>query len=421
MTLVPFGRVVGVPVASELPWRYGTAGRIARVTTQDDALATARTAAPGLAPSNWKDSSAPRLNGVPLALDRTEFNRSLAILPDTSAVLLGTDTHLRLFSTRDARQIAAVAVPAAAWAVTVNAAGTVAVAALLDGTLRWYGLSHDAPLDPRVALFAHADGTRWVMFTPEGLFDHTDRGGKDLVGVHLNRNRDQQPEWTSFSQAYRALYSPAAVRARLAGDAAASRARLAELGDLRARLARQPAVDIAELCVPLADGTCAALDPHAAALPRLPAQTGRLRIGVQLADRGLGIGAIDAFVNDRNAGRFTAPAQDGGKASTTIDVPLDPGQNSVQLRVYDRSDTVFAETTPLELTTADSGAAEHGRLFVLEVGIGHFAAATLAVSYGVADAESFVGKKANEMGFINFVFPRNELKQGTIKLAQKLM
>ena len=158
---------------------------------------------------------------MPLVLDRAEYSRSLAILPDTSAVLLGTDTHLRLFSTRDAHQIAAVAVPAAAWAVTVNAAGTVAVAALLDGTLRWYGLSRDAPLDPRVALFAHADGTRWVMFTPEGLFDHADRGGKDLVGVQLNRGHDQQPEWTSFSQAYRALYAPAAVRARLAGDAGA--------------------------------------------------------------------------------------------------------------------------------------------------------------------------------------------------------
>ena len=195
--------------------------------------------------------SQPRLNGVPLALDRTEFSRSFAILPDTSAVLVGTDTHLRLFSTRDARQIAAVAVPAAAWAVTVNAAGTVAVAALLDGTLRWYGLSRDALLDPRVALFAHADGQRWVMFTPEGLFDHADRGGKDLVGVHLNRGHDQQPEWTSFSQAYRALYAPAAVRARLAGDAAPSRARLAELGDLRARLARQPSVEVAALCVPV--------------------------------------------------------------------------------------------------------------------------------------------------------------------------
>ncbi len=239
------------------------AGRITGASSPDGTLASARTSAPGLTPANWKDSSAPRLNGVPLALDRTEFSRSLAILPDTSAVLLGTDTHLRLYSTRDARQIAAVTVPAAAWAVTVNAAGTVAVAALLDGTLRWFGLSRDAPLDPRVALFAHADGMRWVMFTPEGLFDHADRGGKDLVGVHLNRARDQQPEWTSFSQAYRALYAPAAVRARLAGDAGPSRERLAELGDLRSRLARQPEVDVAELCVLLADGTCPPLDPHA--------------------------------------------------------------------------------------------------------------------------------------------------------------
>ena len=363
------------------------AGRIARVTTQDDALATARTAAPGLAPSNWKDSSAPRLNGVPLALDRTEFNRSLAILPDTSAVLLGTDTHLRLFSTRDAHQIAAVAVPAAAWAVTVNADGTVAVAALLDGTLRWWAVARRTARSARRAVRAcrrHALGD----VHPEGLFDHPTAAARTLSACISTAIATSSRNGPAFAGLPGAVL-PAAVRAA-GGDAAASRARLAELGDLRARLARQPAVDIAELCVPLADGTCAALDPHAAALPRLPAQTGRLRIGVQLADRGLGIGAIDAFVNDRNAGRFTAPAQDGGKASTTIDVPLDPGQNSVQLRVYDRSDTVFAETTPLELTTADSGAAEHGRLFVLAIGIDHFAAPTLALNYAVADAETFV-------------------------------
>lgn len=384
------GTVVEFATASG-PLRFDTtSGRITPAATADAALATARTSAPGLTPTNWKDSSAPRLNGVPLALDRSEFARSLAILPDTSAVLLGTDTHLRLYSTRDAKQIAAVAVPAAAWAVAVNASGTVAVAALLDGTLRWFGLTREALLDPRVALFAHADGSRWVMFTPEGLFDHADRGGKDLVGVHLNRAHDQQPEWTSFSQAYRALYAPAAVRARLAGDAGPSRERLAELGDLRARLARQPAVEVAELCVPLGDGTCAPLDPHAATLPRLPAQSGKLRIGLKLADRGLGIGAIDAFVNDRNAGRFAVPAAEGGKASASIDVPLDPGQNSLQLRVYDKSDTVFAETTPLELATADSGGAEHGRLFVLAIGIDRFAAPNLSLNFAVADAETFV-------------------------------
>lgn len=385
------GSVVEFATATGVLRFDAATGRLAGATAADASLAVARTSAPGLAPSNWKDSSAPRLNGVPLALDHSEFSRSLAILPDNSAVLLGTDTHLRLYSTHDAKQIAGVAIPAAAWTVTVNATGTVAVAALLDGTLRWYGLSHDAPLDPRVALFAHADGTRWVLFTPEGLFDHADSGGKDLVGVHLNRGSDQQPEWTSFSQAYRALYAPAAVRARLAGDAGPSKARLAELGDLRARLARQPAVEMAQLCVPMPDGTCAALDPHAASLAHLPAEASKLRISMQLTDRGLGIGDIDAFVNDRNAGRFAAPTVTAGKASATMDVPLDPGDNTVQLRVYDKSDTVFAETAPMDLATADNGTGEHGRLFVLAIGIDHYAAPTLTLNYAVADARTFVG------------------------------
>jgi hypothetical protein len=188
------------------------------------------------------------------------------------------------------------------------------------------------------------------------------------------------------------------VRARLAGDAGPSRTRLAELGDLRARLARQPSAEVADLCVPLADGTCAALDPRAASLPRLPAQASKLRIGLHLTDRGLGIGDIDAFVNDRNAGRFPSPEAAGGKASTTIDVPLDPGQNSVQLRIYDKSDTVFVETVPLDLATADSGTGEHGRLFVLAVGIDHYAAPSLALNYAVADAGTFVQviKRAGE-------------------------
>jgi len=41
--------------------------------------------------------------------------------------------------------------------------------------------------------------------------------------------------------------------------------------------------------------------------------------------------------------------------------------------------------------------------------------------YYALTGDTFDGKKAKDMGFINFSFPRNELKQETIKLAQKLM
>ncbi len=269
----------------------------------------------------------------------------------------------------------------------MNATGTVAVAALLDGTLRWFGLSHDAPLQPRVALFAHADGARWVLFTPEGLFDHADRGGKDLVGVHLNRGRDQQPEWTSFSQAYRALYAPAAVRSRLAGDPGPSRARLAELGDLRARLARQPAVEFAELCVPMADGTCAALDPHAATLPRLPAQANKLRYR-RAPDRPRPRHRRHRCLRQRpqcrtlrRAGRRTTarPARRSMCRSILARTPSSSGSTTSRTRCSSRRSR-WTWQPP------DSDAGEHGRLFVLAVGIDHFAAPSLTLNYAVADA-----------------------------------
>ena len=41
--------------------------------------------------------------------------------------------------------------------------------------------------------------------------------------------------------------------------------------------------------------------------------------------------------------------------------------------------------------------------------------------YYALTGDTFDGKKAKDMGFMNFSFPRNELKHETIKLAQKLM
>ncbi len=41
--------------------------------------------------------------------------------------------------------------------------------------------------------------------------------------------------------------------------------------------------------------------------------------------------------------------------------------------------------------------------------------------YYALTGDTFDGRKAKEMGFINFSFPRNELKAQTVKLAQRLM
>ena len=364
-----------------------SAGRL-RFVLASRTLAPAEGAALPLSPppgerlADWRDSSAPLLDGRRLQLDRDEFSRSAAMLPD-GGVLLGTDTHLRRFDAHGAA-LGAVETPAAAWAIGVAAGGEVAVAALLDGTLRWYGLTPH--LHERAALFAHADGVRWVLFTPGGLFDDADRGGSELVGVHLNRARNQQPDWVSFARAYRVLFAPDAVRAAVLGDGAAASARLAELGDLRARFARQPEAQVAGVCVVQEDGACAPVPLARGIAAALPASAAGLRLTVALRERGLGIGPIDVFVNGRNTGRIAGPPSGGEIA---LPVTLDAGDNVVQVRVYDQDGSIYSETAPLDVVRTASGPADaQGRLFVLAIGIDRFANPAFTLRYAVADAQA---------------------------------
>lgn len=369
------------------PLRFDALARRLAPAEATGALVQPRQAAQGLALANHKDSNGPTLNGVRLPLGQGEFSRSAALLPDGSGVLLGTDTSLRLFG-RDGRQVAEVATPGAAWAVNVSGDGTVAVAGLGDGTLRWYGLAQGERLVERAALYPHADGVRWVLWTPEGFFDHADAGGKEMVGVHLNRAANQAPEWVSFAQAYRALYAPGLVRARLQGDASSLRTRLAELGDIRQRLDRQPAVAILSICTPLAGSGCPMLQPDQV---RVPPGVDTLRISMRLTDRGLGVGAVDTFVNDRNVGR-TQPAGvvAGASVDHTIDAPLDPGANEIQVRVYDSENTVFLETPPILVAAPVEPGQQQGRLFVLAVGIDKYAQPGADLRFAAADARTFV-------------------------------
>lgn len=366
------------------PLRFEAMRRSLSPAEPNSTLAAPRTGGPGIQVANWKDSNGPTLNGARLAIGQGEFSRSLAVLPDGSGLLLGTDTHLRLFA-RDGRQVAEVATPGTAWAVNVSGDGTVAVAGLGDGTLRWYGLLQGEALVERAALYPHADGVRWVFYTPEGFFDHADAGGKEMVGVHLNRAAAQAPEWVSFSQAYRALYAPGLVRARLSGDAASVRARVAEIGDIRGRLDRQPSVATLGMCTPIPGAGCLPLTTDQI---RVPALAETLRVSLRLTDRGLGVGAVDVFVNDRNVGRSQpAGVVAGASVDHAVDVPLDPGSNEIQLRVYDGENAVFLETEPILLVSEQTGG--QGRLFVLAVGVDQYRVSRLNLRFAVADARTF--------------------------------
>ncbi len=371
-----------------------TARTLTGIPAIEKNLSLARTTAAGLTLNNWQDTDAPSLNGVPLHLDTEEYSRSLAILPNGKTFLLGTDTALRLYDAHG-KLLNKVPVDAAAWAVSVTADGKTAVAALLDGTLRWYGVTQDGTLTLRATLFAAADNTRWVLFTPDGFFDEADLGGQNLVGFHVNQGSNQQPEWVSFSQAFKLFYAPAVARAALVGNTAPAAAALATIGDLHNRLIREPIITVGSACQ-VSSGVCVGVPITGTAAITLPEAAAALHLDVTIKDRGLGVGATDIFVNGRNTGRLAAPGLINGSGTASVGVPLDPGANTVVLRQYDAGDAVYAESTPLSINRATAPnataapARAAGTLYVLAVGIDHFAAGpSLTLSYAVSDATSF--------------------------------
>ena len=151
----------------------------------------------GLGITDWKISFAPKLKGRPLQL-KQEVAQSLAIQPDRTGFLLGTNNALWLFNPSGSVQWR-IRTPAIVWGVNTN--GQVATTALGDGTIRWYRLSDGEEI---LAFFPHPDRKRWILWTPSGYYDASP-GGEDFIGWHVNNGPDQAADFFPVSR-FRATY-----------------------------------------------------------------------------------------------------------------------------------------------------------------------------------------------------------------------
>jgi WD40 repeat protein len=162
----------------------------------------------GLGVSDWRHSLSPKLKGNPLPL-KDDPAESLAIKPDSSGFLLGTSLTLRLFDSAG-KESWRVRTPGAAWCVNTN--GRLAVAALGDGTIRWYRISDGKEV---LAFFPHPDRKRWVLWTPSGYYDASP-GGEDFIGWHVNNGREQAADFFPASRFRSTYYRPDVIDGVLA-------------------------------------------------------------------------------------------------------------------------------------------------------------------------------------------------------------
>jgi len=198
--------------------------------------------------SDWKYTTHPQLNGQPLKLDQYETSRSLAIAPDRKSFLLGANWYLRRFD-GSGKELWRQAVPGDAWGVNISGDGKKAVAAFGDGTIRWYDYATGAEL---LALFPHADGKRWIVWTPSGYYDAAP-GSEDLIGWHINSGKDAAAAFYPASKFRERFYRPDVVARVLDSGSEAEAIRLANAEAGR----RTQQVSIAQILPP----TVAILSP----------------------------------------------------------------------------------------------------------------------------------------------------------------
>lgn len=98
----------------------------------------------------------------------------------------------------------AVTLPSEPCSLALAMAEQLVVAALSDGTIRWYRAEDGQEL---LALLLHADGKRWILWTPTGHYDASP-GSEDLIGWLASYQAVVAPDFFPVSRFRDRFYSP---------------------------------------------------------------------------------------------------------------------------------------------------------------------------------------------------------------------
>ena len=224
------------------------------------------------------------------------------------------DWYLRLFDPQG-KQLWRKPVPSIAWAVNLSGDGRFVVAALGDGTLRWYDARDGKE---RLALFVHPDAKRWVLFTPEGFYDASP-GAESLIGYQLNQGPDREGQFIGSDQLVKVFNRSDLVTRRLEGNESPIAEAVQRIGDVRTVLAK-------------------GLPPQLELLsPAQVTQSGEdFVLNFRVTDQGGGIGQIVYRINGREIEGRPEGIPPVGSGQVNRRFSLAPGRHVVTATVYNQ-------------------------------------------------------------------------------------
>ena len=342
--------------------------------------------ASGVAVENWRDQFAPTVNGSKPDLDDYEMSRSYAIAPDGLSVLLGTEWAVRRVGL-DAREIWTRHLPAVAWSVNVSRNGRIALAALSDGTVRWFRMDDGQEI---LAYFPHANGRDWMAWTPDGYYTSSVYGD-NFVGWHLNRGRDLAPDFYRAVQFDRILYRPDVVAGafRLAlepGQPPVS----SSLAEATFRISR-----LREIAPPRLRLLLAAIEGLTDGRPRATLRLEGERNALAIKDYAVFVNGIPVTPS----GERLLSGGDAERFSRTLEIDLPGRANEIRVEAFNGVSMGTAETyikVPADVRLSPVA----GDLHVLAVGVNAFPnlPASLNLAFAAQDAEAIAATLEKRAG-----------------------
>jgi len=343
------------------------------------------TTAAGLNITDWEYKSNPKLNGKLLNFYPEEFSYCLAISPDKNTFLIGTSGFIRLYDREGNKKWEALS-PGAVYSVNVSENGRVAVAALGDGTVRWYRMKDGKEL---LALFPHRDRKRWVLWTPSGYYDASP-GAEELIGWHLNNGREAAADFFPVSRFRGTYYRPDVIAKTLEtlDEAEAIKFANKESGK------KVEEVPIAKIYPPVVSILS----------PKDGSEVSDKEIEVKFSIRNLSeepVTKVKVLVDGRPLGRGLAikPAQKNQDIRTAkVTIP----EKDTEISII--AENKYAASEPATVKLKWSGKVKEDefivkpKLYVLAIGVSKYEDKTLVLQFAAKDASDFAESLLKEKG-----------------------
>jgi len=154
--------------------------------------------------TDWNQMPTPSINNKKVDFfDTYETNLSVDINSDGSEVILGTEWNLYK-CTPTGKMIWKTTLPDFAWLVNISGDDKMVMAAIADGTIRWYNMDDGKEL---LSLYISNDYKQWVLFTPTGYYDASP-GAEDILGWHINNGKNSAATFFPISRFREQFFRP---------------------------------------------------------------------------------------------------------------------------------------------------------------------------------------------------------------------